>query len=75
MFAGGRASDTFHLVGDALGSLVATIVGGPGDDRFLFHDFASLTGTIHGGAGRDALDYGGFAGAVAHARRALAGSA
>jgi hypothetical protein len=62
---GGSGADTFHLIGDSLGDLAATIDGGAGDDLFLFEGKVVLTGSIDGQVGNDTLSYASYEIAVA----------
>ncbi len=57
LYQGGAAADTFLLTT----SLSAALLGGAGDDRFVFGDRVVLTGLIDGGDGSDTLDYTGYA--------------
>ena len=67
----------FHLYDDGLfvtdstndttyaGTAIENLVGGLGDDRFLFHDSGAVAGVVDGGAGTDTLDFSDRA-AVSH---------
>ena len=46
-------SNVVTIAGD-----VENLIGGQGDDRFVFENGAILAGTISGGRGNDTLDYG-----------------
>src|SRR5262249_9396111 len=41
-------------------SSVQSLVGGPANNRFIFHDGASLSGDLDGGGGRNTLDYSAY---------------
>ena len=56
-------------VTDGVNSLTAqniqNLIGGTGDDRFVFEDTATLNGSIAGGDGQDTVDYSAFTTPVA----------
>ncbi len=43
---------------------VEVLIGGTGDDVFVFSAAATFPGTLNGGDGADTLDYSGYASAV-----------
>jgi len=53
---GGSAADTFRLQADHDGDLV----GGPGDDSFVFTGAAVVNGKLDGSAGVDSLDFSAY---------------
>ncbi len=54
--AGGRGNDRFEIYGDQTFNLL----GGTGNDCFVFADQASLNGTLDGQAGSDSLDFSAY---------------
>lgn len=65
------ASNTFTISGPASFSSASTqftffgdIIGGDGDDSFLFTGNGSVTGAIVGGGGNNRIDYSGYSSAV-----------
>jgi Ca2+-binding RTX toxin-like protein len=45
-------------------SFVQNLTGGPANNRFVFHDGASLLGDLEGGGGTNTLDYSAYTGTV-----------
>lgn len=68
---GAATSNTFTIFGPASFSSSSTnftffgdLIGGDGDDLFLFTGNGSITGAIVGGGGNNRIDYSGYASAV-----------
>lgn len=66
-----NASSTWNITGANTGTVgtlafqcFENLVGGSGDDHFVFAEGASMKGKIDGGGGTDELDYGSFLAAL-----------
>jgi hypothetical protein len=68
---GPNANETWHITGTNAGNVggvsfsnVQNLIGGTGNDLFIFSNGKGLTGTINGGGGTNELDYAPYTSAV-----------